>query len=328
MNAMLGIEERKLRLIAMGGTIGFATGSNGAVPQLGGRDLVINAVEEGTQVDSLDLSNISSIGIADHHLLTLSRTIDESISDGYAGIVVTHGTDTLEETAYFLALTLERGRVPIVLTGAMRHSGLLGYDGPANLRAALRTAEAAHVADAGPVVVLADQIHAARFVTKSHATRLSAFTSASGPIGQITEDRALLWFQPRYQDFLSTIQTTQLPRVELLTMAAGVQPVAIRAIIDTAPGGLVIEGFGGGHIPPALLDTIDEAISRRIPVVAASRCGDGPTLRGTYGVPGTEIDLQSRGVLMAGAISGLKARLRLTVALASQLRLETVFPVE
>jgi L-asparaginase len=325
---MLGIEEHKLRLIAMGGTIGFATGSNGAVPQLAGRDLVIDVTEEGTHVDPLDLANMSSIGLRDHHLLTLARTIDESISDGYAGVVVTHGTDTLEETAYFLALTLKRGRVPIVLTGAMRHSGLVDYDGPSNLRAALRTAEAAHVADAGPVVVLADEIHAARFVTKSHATRLSAFTSASGPIGQIIEDRAVLWFQPRYQDFLSTIQTPQLPRVELLTMAVGIQPVAVRAIIDTAPAGLVIEGFGGGHIPPALLDCIDEAISRRIPVVAASRCGDGPTLSGTYGVPGTELDLQSRGVIMAGAISGPKARLRLTVAMASELRLETVFPVE
>jgi hypothetical protein len=158
---------------------------------------------------------------------------------------------TMEETAYFLALTIGRGRSAIVLTGAMRHHGLDGYDGLANLRAALITARAPGLADAGPVVVMSDEIHAARFVTKSHATSPGAFTSPTGPIGQVAESEAALWFRPLYSDFLGPVTAGQLPRVELITMVVGMGPAALQAVIATHPDGIVIEGFGGGHMPPS-----------------------------------------------------------------------------
>jgi L-asparaginase len=103
---------------------------------------------------------------------------------------------------------------------------------------------------------------------------------------------------------------------------------ALQAVIATEPDGLVIEGFGGGHVAPALLDCVDQAVARGIPTVMASRCGDGPTLRETYAVPGTEIDLQARGAIMAGTLSALKARLRLAVALATSHPPQAVFPVD
>jgi L-asparaginase len=316
----------RLRLIAMGGTIAFAPAGDGAVRHLEDHDLLAD-LHDVSRVDVQNLASLSSIAITHEHLLRLARAIEDSIREGYVGIVVTHGTDTLEETAYFLALTIARGRAAIVLTGAMRHNGLPGRDGPANIQAALRVAELSGIAEVGPVVVMADEIHAARFVTKSHTTSTSAFASPSGPIGHVFEDRAALWFQPVYEDHIGPISCDRLPRVELATVTIGDDASALHAIIDTHPAGLVLAGLGGGHIPPQMLGCIDDAIVEGIAVVIASRCGAGPTLLGTYAVPGAEIDLQARGAIMSGSLSGPKARLRLAVALANGLPPASIFPV-
>ena len=176
---------------------------------------------------------------------------------------------------------------------------------------------------------MADEIHAARFVTKTHGTRLAAFASPlSGPIGQILEGRATIWFAPRYTDYIGRPAGTTLPRIELVKTVIGMAPRSLEAIVETMPDGLVFEGFGGGHIPPDLLDVLDEATGRGIPTVIASRCGDGPTLQSTYAVPGAEIDLQARGAIMAGSLSAVKARLRLAVALATNTPLSVAFPAE
>jgi L-asparaginase len=317
----------RIRLIGMGGTIAFGSAPGGAVPQLDLSDLTAGLGPTAAGVESLDLTDTSSIALRDQQLLALARAVQESIDGGYRGVVITHGTDTMEETAYFLALTIERCRSAIVLTGAMRHHGLDGYDGLANLRAALIAARAQGLADVGPVVVMSDEIHAARFVTKSHATSPGAFASLSGPIGQVGEGEAAIWLKPLYTDYVGPVTDGQLPRVELVTMVIGMDPAALQAVIATHPDGIVIEGFGGGHVPPVLLDCVDRAIADGIPTVVASRCGDGPTLRHTYAVPGTEIDLQARGAVMAGMISALKARLRLAVAIAGGHPVESAFPV-
>ena len=168
---------------------------------------------------------------------------------------------------------------------------------------------------------------AARFVMKSHATSPGAFTSRPGPIGQVAESEAALWFRPLYTDYLGPITASQLPRVELVSMVVGVGPAILDALIDSQPNGIVIEGFGGSHVPPTLLDRVDQAIAQGIPIVEASRSGDGPTLRETYAVPGCEIDLQARGAVMADTISAIKARLRLAVAIATGQPLDAAFPV-
>jgi L-asparaginase len=321
------VKHDRIRLIGMGGTIAFGPAPEGAIPRLDASDLIARLGACAAGVEPLDLTDTSSIALRDQQLLALTRATQESIDSGCGGVVITHGTDTMEETAYFLALTIDRGRSAIVLTGAMRHHGLDGYDGLANLCAALITARAPGLADAGPVVVMSDEIHAARFVTKSHTTSPGAFTSPTGPIGQVAESEAALWLRPLYADFLGPVTAGQLPRVELVTMVVGMGPAALRAVITTHPDGIVIEGFGGGHMPPQLLDCVDQATAQGIPTVVASRCGDGPTLRRTYAVPGTEIDLQARGAVMAGTISARKARLRLAVAIAAGHPVETAFPV-
>jgi L-asparaginase len=325
---MSSVKPGRIRLIGMGGTIAFGSAPEGAVPQLRADDLTSALGTGAAGVEPLDLTNVSSIALRDHHLLALASAVRESIDDGCPAVVIMHGSDTMEETAYFLALTVERGQSAIVLTGAMRHHGLDGYDGLANLRAALITARTPGLADAGPVVVMNDDIHAARFVAKSHTTSPGAFTSATGPIGQVAEGEAALWLRPLYTDFLGPVTAAQLPRVELVTMVIGMDPAALRAVIATRPDGIVIAGFGGGHMPPELLDCVNLAVSQGIRTVVASRCGAGATLRHTYAVPGTEIDLQARGAVMAGTISAPKARLRLAVAIATGQPLEAAFPVD
>ena len=320
---------RRLRLIALGGTIAFTDSSKGAVPSLVADDLP-HSGRDDEEISSMDLAGISSIGITEQHLQRLVLEIDTAIAAGYDGIVVTHGTDTLEESAYLVALTVVRTGVPVVFTAAMRHNDALGSDGGANLADALAVARRGEAAGRlGPVVVMNGEIHMARFVTKANTVRLNAFASPdAGPVGSVTEGRVSIWFSPAYTDFVGACPSDGWPRVEVVPMVIALDPTWIRALLAAKPAGVVLAGFGGGHAHTATLDLLDELIAGGVAVVAASRCGSGDTLRSTYGVPGTEIDLQERGVLMAGAISPVKARLRLQVALANGLHPSSVFPLD
>jgi L-asparaginase len=219
--------------------------------------------------------------------------------------------------------------VPVVFTGAMRHHDAPGSDGAANLYDALALARRGDTAgQLGPVVVMNGEIHAARFVSKRNTVSLNAFSSPdAGPVGSVTEGRVAIWFSPAYLDFVGDCPTGHWPRVELVPMATALDLSWLRSLLGTDPAGVVLAGFGGGHAHTASLGLLDEFVARGVPIVAASRCGSGDTLRSTYGVPGTEIDLQERGVLMAGAISPIKARLRLAIALANGLPAASVFPV-
>lgn len=313
----------------MGGTIAVKESADGALHALGADELAALVPDAPVEIETADLAVGSSVAFTGAQLLDLARHIEASETEGLGGVVVTHGTDTLEETLYLLALTLRRGRLAVVLTGAMRPADAPGADGPANLAAALTMAAHPPTAALGPVLVLDNLVHAARFATKVSALSVGGWGSpAAGPLGRVVEGRPSLWLTPVYDDFLGLPSVEELPRVELLRMSLGAGPDALAAVLATGPAGLVIEGFGGGHVPPVTLDVVDEAIARGTPVVMASRVGDGPTNRSTYGAPGCELDLQERGALMAGALSGVKARLRLAVALALGKSAADVFPVD
>ena len=313
----------------MGGTIAVKATDEGALHALDADDLAALVPDRQVEVEAVDFSVGSSIGLTCAQLLQLARAVTEGKESGATGAVVTHGTDTLEETLYFLALTVPRGEASVVVTGAMRPADAPGADGSANLAAALAVATHGPVADLGPVLVLDGMIHAARFAAKVNASSVSGFASpAAGPVGRVLEGRPSVWLTPAYDDYLGLPSAGDLPRVELARMALGAGPAALAATVATRPSGLVIDGFGGGHVPPVMLDVIDDALASGIPVVMSSRVGDGPTNRSTYGAPGCELDLQVRGVLMAGALSGVKARLRLAVALGLGLDARSVFPLD
>lgn len=320
-----------IRFLAFGGTIASVrrSGATEVTPTLSGAELVQSVPElaEIADVEVREFPPIASFAVTLADMQTLARAAAESFADGCEGIVVTHGTDTIEETAYALALMLPRTQ-PIVLTGALRNPTQQGADGPANLLAAFRVAASPLGHGLGPLVVLNDELHAARFVTKTHTSRVSALASpGAGPLGELSEGRVEVWWRPAWEDYLGLPDSVDGVTVELVRLAAGVEETLLRAAIDRRPNAIVLEGTGGGHVMPPLLPALDEAIAGGIPVVLATRVAAGPNLESTYRMPGGETDLIDRGVVPAGSIRGHKARLRLLIGLALGRDSHDLFPV-
>jgi L-asparaginase len=320
-----------IRFLAFGGTIASVRrpGEAEVRPTLSGAELLESVPElaEIAEVDVREFPPIASFAVTLADMHALADAVAEAFAAGREGVVITHGTDTIEETAYALALMLPRGQ-PIVLTGALRNPTLPGTDGPANLLAAFRVAASPLCAGLGPLVVLNDELHAARFVTKTHTSRVSALASpGAGPLGEVSEGRVEVWWRPAWEDELGRPESVDGVSVELVRLAAGVEETLLRAAVERRPDAIVVEGTGGGHVMPPLLSALDEAIASGIPVVLASRVASGPNLESTYRMPGGETDLIDRGVVPAGSIRGHKARLRLLIGLALGREPRELFPV-
>lgn len=313
----------RVTVVATGGTIATAPAGAGASEVRRGAEELLAAVPEAAAVADLnfvDLFRLPGHAITPEHMCKLAHAISRLPT---GGVVVTHGTDTIEETAYALALTLER-RVPVVLTGAMRLPDQPGADGPANLLAAVRVAAEPAATALGPLVVIQDEIHLARHVTKVHTTRVAAFTSPGlGPVGWLTEGRVRLELAENSQDRLGLPEHMKR-RVELITAVAGAGGGLLGAALGA--DGVVIAGTGGGHVPEGMLAALQRLLEARVPVVLASRTGAGSVLEGSYGGRGSETDLRRMGVVAAGALAPIKARLRLLVALELGIQPSTAFP--
>ena len=317
---------RTITVLAMGGTISTSAFPDGALPVLGAERL---AGDLGASADVVvrarDVVKISGRGVTLKNMWDLAQMVHEEIEAGVDGIVVTHGTDTLEETAYALALLVDTV-VPVVVTGAMRVPGTPGADGPANLNAAFAVAQNPAFASFGPVVVFQDEIHLARWATKTHSARVAAFSSpAAGPVGHVVEGRAIAFSgAPIYKD---TLPRTAPPdkRVELLMAVAGADGMVVDAIADRIDG-LVVAGTGGGHVAPPFAKSLVDLAHGGLPVVLASRCADAQVLEHTYGGPGSEVDLLGNGIHPAGNLSAIKARLRLAFGLSAGLSAAELFP--
>jgi L-asparaginase len=253
-----------------------------------------------------------------HDMVALAAEIAGCFRAGVNGVVITQGTDTIEETAFALDL-LVRDRRPVVVTGATRNPTLAGADGPANLLAAVQVASAPESADMGTLVVFNDEIHAARFVRKTHTSNPATFRSVTvGPVGWVVEGRCRIGLRvvPIRRRVSHTVDEATIPPVALLTCALGDDSRLISRIRDAGYSGLVLQAFGGGHVPSRLVPALEELASQ-IPVVLASRTGSGELLQDTYGFPGSERDLLSRGLIGAGYLDGPKARVLVSLVLAS-----------
>ncbi|MDO8562379.1 MAG: asparaginase [Candidatus Limnocylindria bacterium] len=316
-----------ISLLAMGGTISTNVAPAGALPVLGAEELAHGAGGQARDVivHARDVLRVSGRGITLKNMWDLAEAVRDEIGRGADGIIVTHGTDTLEETAYALALLVDTP-VPVVVTGAMRVPGTPGADGPANLAAALAVARNAEFAAFGPLVAFQDEIHAARWVTKTHSTRVAAFSSpAAGPVGYVVEGKAIaLLGPPATTDRLPRVAIPD-KRVELLWAVAGADGMIVDAIADRVDG-LVVAGTGGGHVAPPLADALVRLVRRGCPVVLASRCADGRVLKHTYGGPGSEVHLIAEGLRSAGDLPALKARLRLSFGLSAGMSAPELFP--
>jgi L-asparaginase len=312
-------------LLGVGGTISVAPGERGAQPARGAEELLPpTGVPAGIRVHPRDVLRLPSHTVTVDDLWLLVEEVRAEIAGGRDGVVITHGTDTLEETAYAMSLLVDT-TVPVVLTGAMRAPHLAGPDGPANVAAALATAACPELAGYGPVVVFSDEIHVARLVTKMHSTRVDAFASpAAGPVGFVAEERVeLLLGPPPRRDLLpSTAPPSR--RVGLVWATTGIdgeQVAAYGAGLD----GLVVGALGAGHVSPALGEALVRFAESGRPVVVASRCPDGALLSHTYGGAGSEIELRRAGLLFANVLSPPKARLRLLFGLSAGLPADELF---
>lgn len=308
---------------ALGGTISMATpGGGGAiVPTLGAAELVESSPDLAgiARITATTLANSPSPSITLDDVRAALAFAHHSVDDGAAGVVLTHGTDTIEETAYLLDLLWDREE-PLVLTGAMRSSSQLGADGASNLRDAVILAGSDDARGLGVLVAFAGEVHTAARVAKSHSTSVGAFTSPGwGPIGVIREDAVRIALRPIRRAAALPAGFRSDARVPIIELGIGDDGTFINAAAAAGTDGIVIAGAGAGHVPEAALGEIDAAIAAGTPVVLATRTGAGSTLTRTYGYPGGEEDLIRRGVIMAGFLSPRKARL-LALVLADQPR--------
>jgi L-asparaginase len=310
--------KTKLVLLPVGGTISMVSDSQGAgaMPKLAGADLVRPALaSDDIEVEIIQRTPIASANLALPDLVAIARDLDQAFQRGAPGAVITLGTDTLEEVAFALDL-LTGCRRPIVLTGAMRFANQAGAEGPANLRAAIKVASDPEAKDRGVLVVMNDEIHAARFVAKANTISTAAFTSSPfGPMGIVAEGKPIWAFRPNAVSIKLPAEP-KTPQVPIVTMGFGDDDRFLNLLKQEPPDGLVVAALGAGHVPARIAGAL-EALAATCPVLLASRISSGPTLKHTYGYPGAEMDLLSKGLISAGILSAPKAKVALQILLSA-----------
>jgi|AntRauTorcE11898_2_1112593.scaffolds.fasta_scaffold05280_3 L-asparaginase len=306
-------------ILSTGGTIASTGGDDGAQPEKGGKELLGSAAEayEYASITVEEVAQIPSFDMNFETMATITRRAQDAIESGEDGVVVTHGTDTMEESAFYAARTLG-SRAPITFTGAQRRPDESSSDGPANLIGAVRAVTSEPITSAGgSYIVFNDQVHEARKATKCHTSRLDTFKSPNGgPIATITREGIRFHHDPMpdesgYQPVSPDVTVRIVPS----SASAGRGP--IDDALDSGVDGLVIEGTGLGNTTAEIGDAVGEAIAEGVPVVVSSRCIAGTTMP-VYGGRGGGETLRKHGVGFAGELSTQKARIELALALATQ----------
>lgn len=287
----------------------------GAAPALSGEEIVarVEGLNDVADFDIINFARLPGPHITPAIMLELAQMVEAELSKpNIDGIVITHGTDTLEETAYFLDLVLSSDK-PVVFVGAMRNSSELSWDGPANLMAAVRVAAATEARGLGVVVAMSEKIIAANEVTKTHTESVDTFQSRDyGALGLIDKDRILIARRPTEREHIAAI--TVAAQVETIKAVSGGDGKFVDFAVQQGVRGIVLEGFGRGNVPPAWLPAIARAVQAGIPIVVTSRCPRGRVLD-TYAYEGAGKTLTNLGVILGGVLPSHKARIKLILAL-------------
>lgn len=311
--------KKKVVVIFTGGTISMKIDPeiHAAIPALNSDEIIamVSNIENVAEIESINFANIPSPHITITNMMSIAHIVRENIlREDITGVVITHGTDTLEETAYFLDLLIHSEK-PIVVVGAMRNSSELGYDGSSNLSAAICTAISPKARNKGVLVVMNNEVNAASEVTKTNTLSLDTFKSPEfGPLGIVDNDE-VIFYRDINQNTTTTINTDFVEeKVALLKTATGVGLDVLDFYIDSGYKGIIIEALGRGNIPPQLVPGIKRAIEMNIPIVMVSRCHTGRVLH-TYGYDGGGKHLKDLGVIFGGNLPGQKARIKLMLSL-------------
>jgi len=311
----------RVGVASLGGTITMTSArgdGHGVVPSLSATDLLrsVPALSH-VELEPATLATVPGASLAFADMIDVLSWARAVVDGGAAGAVVVQGTDTIEETAYLLDLYWDRPQ-PLVVTGAMRPAQAAGADGPANLSAAVQTAADQDARDRGVLVVLADQVHAAARVRKLSSSGPDVFRSPSfGPLAHVDEGWLFFGAPASRVQPLSAPAPAQPGRVALLETHLGDEGGLLRLVDDADWDGVVIAGFGVGHVSAGLAEAVADVAARRA-VVVASRTGSGTTYTSTYGFAGSESDLLRRGAVLAGWLDARKARLLLSCLLGSK----------
>ncbi|SUA64317.1 Probable L-asparaginase [Oligella urethralis] len=315
----------KVAVGSLGGTISMtpAASSDGIVPTLTAADLIraIPGVAELAEVHAEALKQVASIHLGIQDLLATLAWAERQVAEGAVGVILTQGTDTLEESAFLLDLLWPHSE-PLILMGAMRGAAAVSADGPANLLSSIQVAVSANSRDRGVLVVMNEQIHYARWVQKQHSLSTAAFISEVAQAGTIVEGKALYFAAPPKRMLFDKpsccskrvlLWTNHLAEEsDFLTQQDSLDPLGERF------DGIVFAGVGAGHVSPVIARWISKWANLKA-ILVCRGTGAGSTAFSTYGYPGGEVELQQHGAIMAGFLSPKKARLLLWVILENDL---------
>ncbi|AVQ33138.1 asparaginase [Staphylococcus muscae] len=306
---------KKILVIHTGGTISMSQDESNTVNTNGDNPIANHQelIQTYANIKEVMPFTVPSPHISIRHVDEIRQLI-MSHCDEFDGFVITHGTDTLEETAFLLDLTLSITK-PVVITGAMRSSNEIGSDGLYNFIASIRVAVADASHHKGVMVVFNDEIHTARNVTKTHTSNTNTFQSPNhGPLGVITKSGIYFHHRPYDKTTLSEIDTRlNVPLIKAY-MDMGSEVLSFYA--DQQVDGIVIEALGQGNLPPTALSGLDKCLAAQIPIVLVSRSFNG-IVSAVYSYAGGGHQLQNKGVIFSNGLNGQKARLKLLVALSN-----------
>ena len=320
---------KKIAIIFNGGTISMKIDEKikAAVPSLSAEEIMsmIPGVEEYAEIEAYTFSSMPSPHMTLETMLKLSEFTTELVErDDIDGVVITHGTDTLEETAYLLDLTVKTKK-PVVVTGAMRSGSELGYDGPFNLATSICTAISDEAVGRGVLVCFNGELNSASEVTKANSMALNAFRTPNfGPIGIVDNDNVIFY---RDANHLEKYDVSKIEKqVALIKCVVDMDSSYIDYLIEKGYGGIVIEALGRGNVPPKMVEGIKKAIELEIPVVVVSRCFERRVFE-SYGYEGGGKQLKNLGVIFGDTLPGQKARIKLILAINSGMNIHEVAKV-
>jgi len=307
-----------VRIIATGGTIAMKIDpvKKTPVPAVSGEDLVgaVPELAKFAKIEVENFSNISSTYMGPDRWVPLQKSVQTALNRSeVAGVVIIHGTTTLEETAYFLDLTVQSNK-PVVLTGALKNASEVDFDGPRNILNAVRICVSPEAKDKGVMIALNNQINAAREATKTHTWSVETFKSGEfGFLGYADYDRVIFYRNPLRRQTLPLL-SDQLPYVEIVTIYAGASGNMVKAAVNAGAKGIVVQAFGWGNVNVGMYEAIKEAIGRGVPIIVTSRVPNG-RVEPVYGYPGGGKTLKDAGAVFGDDLSAQKARILLMLAL-------------
>jgi len=320
------MNKKKVAIIFTGGTISMTVDEKigAAIPTLSGEQIMsmVTNMDKVADIEVFNFAEIPGPHMTPEKLIELKHYVNNLLArEDICGAVITHGTDSLEETAYFLDLTISSDK-PVIVTGAMRSSSELGYDGPSNLSASVCTAVSDKAIGKGVFIVLNNEVLLASEATKTDTLALNTFKSLSkGPLGLIDCNELVLFKNTEERTFIDTDNVET--KVALFKSGIGMDDEFIKLAADNGYKGIVIEAMGRGNIPPQMYEGVKYAREKDIPVVIVSRCHSGRVFD-SYGYLGSGRDLRNIGCIFGGELPGQKARIKLMLALGKTNNLDEI----